>query len=271
LLPIHHGASIARKSSLAKGVKTLAEVLRDGQYRTASFNGGIQLDAIYGLDRGFDRYVSAQPVDARASVLAGDENRMQVGVARALSWLEESDEPFFLFLHSYEIHHPYTPDEKILETVADPYTGDLGNVIEVSFLEAVNRRQKSLGPGDLEHIIGTYDAEPRSVDNALKVFFAELELRGLYDRTMIVITSDHGEEFGEHGSVGWHSHALFDELLRVPLIVKYPESRHAGVVVETQVRVSTLPQPSCPPSGCRFPLHSPARRSTSKSPTEQNT
>jgi arylsulfatase A-like enzyme len=236
LLPIHHGASIARKSSLAKGVKTLAEVLRDGQYRTASFNGGIQLDAIYGLDRGFDRYVSAQPDDARASVLAGDENRMQVGVDRALSWLGESDEPFFLFLHSYEIHHPYTPDEKILDTVADPYTGDLGNVIEVSLLEAVNRQQKSLGPGDLEHIIGAYDAELRSVDNALKVFFAELELRGLYDRTMIVITSDHGEEFGEHGSVGWHSHTLFDELLRVPLIVKYPESRHAGMVVETQVR-----------------------------------
>jgi arylsulfatase A-like enzyme len=87
----------------------------------------------------------------------------------------------------------------------------------------------------LEHIVNPYDAEIRSMDNALEHLLAFLRENSIYDNTMIVFTSDHGEEFGEHGRVGWHSHSLYDELLRVPLIVKFPAQEHAGTRVAAQV------------------------------------
>jgi arylsulfatase A-like enzyme len=74
------------------------------------------------------------------------------------------------------------------------------------------------------------------MDAAFGELLAVLKREGLYDETMIVLTSDHGEEFGERGKVGWHSHTLFDELLHVPLIIKFPESRFAGAVIDRQVR-----------------------------------
>ena len=63
-----------------------------------------------------------------------------------------------------------------------------------------------------------------------------LRQEGLYDNTVIILTSDHGEEFGEHGTFGWHSHTLYDELLKVPLIIKLPNSIYSSVVIEEQTR-----------------------------------
>ena len=81
-----------------------------------------------------------------------------------------------------------------------------------------------------------YDTEIRSVDAALGGLVADLKAAGLYDRTLLIVTSDHGEEFGEHGKMGWHSHTLHDELLRVPLVVKFPGSWRAGATMGAQVR-----------------------------------
>ena len=113
-LPHQNGASIGRASRLTDSSISLAELLQARGYATASFNGGIQLDAVYGLDRGFDVYVSAHPYAARPQALAGPEDRLGHGVNQALAWLDGVGGPFFLFLHSYEIHHPYTPDPEDL-------------------------------------------------------------------------------------------------------------------------------------------------------------
>jgi arylsulfatase A-like enzyme len=74
------------------------------------------------------------------------------------------------------------------------------------------------------------------MDEAFGGLVAELRRLGVYDNSIIVFTSDHGEELGEHGFVGWHSHTLYDELLRVPLIVRFPSARRAGREVEGLVR-----------------------------------
>jgi arylsulfatase A-like enzyme len=74
------------------------------------------------------------------------------------------------------------------------------------------------------------------MDDAFGALIDHLRTTGLYDRTMIVFTSDHGEEFNEHGFVGWHSHSLYDELLKVPLIIKFPGSGDGGTSVPSQVR-----------------------------------
>ena len=236
LLPHHHGASIPRESRLAEDAVTLAEVFAGHGYRTASFNGGIQLDAAYGLDRGFDVYESARSHDALAQSLTGDEDRLRHGVERTIHWLDEADGPFFVFLHSYEIHHPYTPGEEYLRLFETDYAGDLPDHISVELLERINADGQPLPPEDLSHIVHAYDAELRSADEAIGKLVAYLQEKSLYDDTLIVVTSDHGEEFGERGWVGWHAHSLYDELLLVPLIIKFPASRFAGVVDASQAR-----------------------------------
>jgi arylsulfatase A-like enzyme len=236
LLPRHHGASVTRKSRLAAGVPTLAGILNDHGYHTASFNGGIQLDEAYGLDRGFDVYVSAASASAAPQTLADAEYRLRRRVEEAIEWLNEAKSPFFVFLHSYEIHHPYTPDEEYLSVFEGDYAGGLPSHISVEILERINSGEEKITEADAAHIIHTYDAELRSADDAVGRLVSYLRENDLYDDTMIVVTSDHGEEFGERGSYGWHAHTLFDELLLVPLIIKFPDSRFAGVVGRSQAR-----------------------------------
>lgn len=225
LLPHHHGASWDARTPLPLEVRTIAEALSDGGYATAAFTGGGQMDRSFQLDQGFDHW--EQPGRPR---FAGT-------VRAAVPWLEQHAQGrFFLFLHSYEVHHPYEPDPKLLARFDEGYTGDLPDVISVDFLRQVNAGERTIDEADLAHIIATYDAEIRGMDRGVRQLVEELQKLGIYDRTLIVFTSDHGEEFGEHGKVGWHSHTLYDELLRVPLVIKFPRAAYAGTRIARQVR-----------------------------------
>ena len=230
MLPHHHGASWGGKTRLPEQALTLAEVLAAAGYKTAAFTGGGQMDRIFGLDQGFDLY--EQP----------GESRFSGTVARAVEWIDNTPErPFFLFLHSYEVHHPYTPSAANLALMEPAYSGPLPDEISIELLRQINLGEIPFDDADLAHVIATYDAEIRSVDDGLAVLLEALEERSLYQATLIVFTSDHGEEFGEHGVVGWHSHTLFDELLRVPLVFHYPNGAGAGRVDSRQVRLIDLP------------------------------
>ena len=226
LAPPQHGASMRRRRALAPEALTLAEVLREQGLATASFNGGAQLDAAFGVAQGFDLY----------EIGDGPDDPFDVVVDRAVRWLADHGERrFFLFLHTYEVHHPYRPSAEDLAALGLAYEGDLPSSIPLDLLREINSGQRPLAPGDLEFIRRAYDAQIRSVDRALGRLVDELQARALYDRVLLVLTSDHGEEFGEHGVVGHHSHTVFDELLRVPLLVKLPESAHGGRTVDAMV------------------------------------
>jgi len=225
LLPHHHQATWGGKTRLPEAAVTLAETLSKAGYSTAAFTGGGQMDRIFGLDQGFDSYI--QP----------GEERFMGTVRRAIAWLDQApSQPFFLFLHSYEVHHPYEPSAEYLALIEDDYQGELPDEISIDLLREINQKKIDIDLEDLQHIENAYNAEIRSMDDGLGVLVETLRERDLFDKTMIVFTSDHGEEFGEHGIVGWHSHTLYDELLRVPLIVKLPGSESAGARVESQVR-----------------------------------
>ncbi len=245
MLPSHHGALYSTKSALAPEELTLAEVLTANGFAAAGFHGGGQVGAEFGLGQGFDPYVRvAGPFAAT--------------VAAAIAWLDQApSRPFFLFLHTYEVHHPYTPDPALLEIFDHGYAGVLPDRIELG--EHLGRINGTASPrlaidaADLKHIVATYDAEIRSMDAAFGTLVDALDERGLADDTLVVLTSDHGEEFGEHGFVGWHSHSLYDELLRVPLVIRPPGGRVGGGRVAELVRgldisptilaVFGLPQP----------------------------
>jgi len=237
-LPIqHHGASVAAQSALRPGIVTLAELLRRGGFETASFNGGGQLHRSFGLDRGFSVYQSA--TDSSDADIGEDTLSQQV--ERARPWLESvRSRPFFLFLHTYEVHHPYTPSPERLRAMEPSYSGTLPAAISIRLLEKINSGEHVLRPGDLEHIVAAYDAEIASADEGFGELLALLRRLGRYDSSIVVLTSDHGEAFGEHGEVGWHGDALYDEQVRVPLILKLPGARLAGRALETQVRLIDL-------------------------------
>ena len=232
LPPARHGASFANRRALPEELVTLAEALRERGFRTASFNEGGQVAGRWGLAQGFEVYES----------MGRGRDRFDRVVERALEWLDAPatpvDEPFFLFLHSYEVHHPYTPNPEDLARFAPAgYDGWLGDRIEISELRWINQGGVEIDGVDLARIRAAYAAEIASVDRALGRLLDGLRERRLLDRTLIVFTSDHGEEFGEHGTVGWHTHSLYDELLRVPLIVALPGGRWAGERVGRQVRL----------------------------------
>jgi arylsulfatase A-like enzyme len=227
-IPQHHRASHVRYLPLAEDAVTLAEVLAAQGYETVSWNGGGQLDRAFGLAQGFDVYEKGpDPFDW--------------AVGQTETWLAArrsrgEERPFFLFLHTYEAHHPYTPRPEDLEVFDRGYAGYLPKMISVEQLDDINHRRSSMSPEDLEHIIATYDAEIRSVDRGFGRVLEALRQQDLLDQTLIVLTSDHGEEFGEHGLVGWHSHSLYEELLWVPLIFRLPDARFAGQRQDRRVR-----------------------------------
>jgi arylsulfatase A-like enzyme len=233
LLPAHHGACMRYRSAVRPDVPVLAGLLRDAGFVTASFNGGGQLYRTWGLDRGFDVYESYAEVDDEK---LGDDT-FRERLAAATPWMESvREKSFFLFLHTYEVHHPYTPTPERLALMENGYTGRLPGQISIRLLRRINSGKKPLRPGDLEHIVAAYDAEISSADTGFGELVALLRRLGRYDSSLIVLTSDHGEAFGERGRVGWHGDSLYDEQIRIPLIVRLPGGRLRGRTVEPQVR-----------------------------------
>ena len=228
-IPQHHGASHVRFLPLAESAVTLTEVLAAQGFATVSFNSGGQLDRAFGLGQGFEIYEKGP-------------DPFEWAVQQSESWLTAraqrgDDRPFFLFLHTYEVHHPYTPSPQDFALFADPnYRGALPKGISVEWLERLNQRQRRPSPEDLAYIEAAYDGEIRSVDRGFGRLLEILRQRQLLESTVIVVTSDHGEEFEEHGRVGWHSHSLYEELLWVPLIFRLPDARFAGARPLQRVR-----------------------------------
>ena len=225
LYPEHHGAYYGRKTRIPFTLPTIATVLSDVGYRTVSYNGGAQIAPEFGLNAGFDRYVT----------LGGTP--FSVNNDSTFTWIgKNSADSTFFFLHTYEVHYPFTPRYKYLKELGNTYSGPLPRRIEKPLLMEINQGKRHVTQSDIRHIIDTYDAEILSMDDAVNVFIDSLKALGIYDDALIVFTADHGEEFGEHGMYGWHGHTMYDELLHVPLIIKLPRSVAAGTVISKQVR-----------------------------------
>jgi arylsulfatase A-like enzyme len=211
--------SARQTRQLAPKLVTLAEALRDQGYRTAGLFNNPFLHPTRGIDQGFERYAWYQ-------YTAND------GVDEALEWIEEQHgAPFFLFLHLMDPHIPYAPpppfDEKFsgqkLADVAD-YPWTLGDLRARPNPEAYK-----------DILIDMYDGEIAYTDAQIGRFVQALESRGLMDETIVVVHSDHGEEFWEHGGFE-HGHSLHRELLQVPLAIVYPPKIPAGTRVPARVR-----------------------------------
>jgi len=202
---------------------TLAQRLARRGFDTAAFLNVVLIEK---LMRGFGRLETVPPAEDPAEGAAP-----AVG-GYALEWLaEEREAPFFVFLHHYDAHSPYGARPEILRRFLRPYAGPADGTTEQ--LKAVRLGALDFDASDHRHLVDRYDAGIRQLDADLGAFLDAAEARGLLRDTLVVITSDHGEEFGEHGDV-LHGRTLHQELVRVPLIVVGP-GVPAGVRVNTPV------------------------------------
>ncbi len=243
---VNHDVGDARRPtgpSPTAALEMLAETLRRAGFATAAFTGGGYVHPRYGLAQGFDRYASWPD-------RSDDAAELEVGVDRSLEWIaRRSDERFFLFLHTYAVHDPYRPWSPHLGRVAPEHGGTFDQVAIVTdppdpadgFRQrnrfVVRNRvvgQRPVEDVDLPLVRALYDAGVGHADEQVARLLAGLERIGVRERTVVVLTSDHGESLGEHGRVGHVD--LTDEALLVPLVIEVPGGRGAGVRVAEQVR-----------------------------------
>ena len=245
MLPTHHRAHFSFDESIDPAkiegpmflplhpeLPTLPVALKEAGYETAGIIAAPLLGAKFGFGRGFDHYDDRLPVDKGFERDADEVSNL------AIARLNEhrasgGDAPFFLFLNYFDAHSPYQPpapwgNPDVTEEQYDLYGG---------LYNGVNSGTRDLSDDEQRLLLSQYDREIKFMDHEVGRLLDEMKRMGLYDSTMIIITSDHGESFGEHRLLE-HGRALYEELVRVPLIVKYPSwDARNGVVGR---RVSTL-------------------------------
>ncbi len=214
---------VSRLTPISTELPVLAEIYRDAGWTTLGFANAAFLSPLLGLDRGFDVFDHEHAYN-------WDIRRADATVDTALSALDErSGEDVFLLLHLFDAHLDYDPPDGYLE----PFVGARRTPEPpVSMKECLELRladgEAPPSAADLDYIRGVYQGEVAFVDRAVGRLIDGLRDLERWDRTSIVLTSDHGEEFWDHGGFE-HGHTLYDELVRVPLIVRTPATVSAAV------------------------------------------
>ncbi len=216
-LPAEHRAG-ARPSDSSGGkdflpiradLTTIAEALADQGMRTGAVINNAFTHPSFGTARGFQTY----------DHVAGNRKRIRRAdqvVDRALEWLDEyGDSEFFLLLHFFDPHLKYNAPEGFRYRWSEPMADDERH--ELMDLKPLRQKIKAGEEIDWEFLVGAYDEEVAFVDQQVGRLFEALRRRGHLDRSIVLLTADHGEEFRDHGGFE-HGHTLYDEVLRIPMI-----------------------------------------------------
>lgn len=231
---------------------TLAERLSEAGYETVNIFSGPLLHPVFGLSQGFEHNIDCTGIVGetlhalQTGVRMDNENVRQASVsvvtsptlhASARNWLEENEKsPFFIFIHMWDPHYFYIPPPPFDELFDRDYGGTMdGRMFFAGGLTPEMPR------ADLEHVLALYDGEIAWTDHFIGRILADLRRLGLEESTVVMLLSDHGEEFYEHGLRG-HRLALFEESIRIPLIVRWPGRVPAGLRLPDQASmIDVLP------------------------------
>jgi arylsulfatase A-like enzyme/Flp pilus assembly protein TadD len=193
MTPLFHGVHENSKAKVPGDCLTIAEHLKAQGYATAAFIAAFPLNARFGLNKGFDVYDDRLPYKP-PQLGTSPERRAQDVVAAAMAWISARKGKWFCWIHLWDPHTPYAPPEPFqTEYRNDPYSG-----------------------------------EAAYVDAELRVLFEGLQSREIMEKTLIVITADHGESLGEHGELT-HSYFAYNSTIHVPLIISGPGVRPSRV------------------------------------------
>jgi arylsulfatase A-like enzyme len=207
LLPFEHGVN-HRRHRLADSFTTIAEALGNAGYATAAFAMNPYLNEGSGLQQGFDHFDLS-------------DDRPDEVIGRAISWLDQtrSGSPFLLYVHTVEPHDPYSPPDEFRRKFAPGVEDrEIGTAEHIKLL---GKRKQARTDEVVAAIRSLYDAEVAYCDRQFGNLMQELRELDLFDDTLIIFVSDHGEAFYEHGAMG-HGWDLYKEVVEVPLIVRPP-------------------------------------------------
>jgi arylsulfatase A-like enzyme len=235
---------------LSPQIPLLAEILQQAGYRTGGVTEGGYMKGSYGFSRGFDSFSDTwRPWGKGRSRVK--QRRLEDTLAQGLDFLRTvpAGQRFFLFLHTYVVHAPYDPpapfDTVYWDAPRPPVFAPTG-----PGLARFNQVGGSLPRHAVDYFRALYDGEIRYADDRLRAFFSRLDEMGLSDDLTVIVMSDHGEEFLEHG--GLEHFQLYRETIHVPLIVVYPRLR-AGRRVAEPVELVDLTPTICSLTGIPCP------------------
>lgn len=215
LLPWQHNA-FTDDARVPDSVELLPELLRERGYYTGAFIANGYVSDKFGFKQGWSTY--------RNYIREGRRTIAQEVAKDVVEWLDSrpKDKPFFMYMHTIDPHVPYKPPKSFLDLYdPKPYAGPVDFSKTNELLEKIKIGSLKLNERDKVRLEALYDGEISYHDVHFAATLRALEERGLEKETAIVVTSDHGEEFWDHGSVG-HGHSVYDELLHVPMIVRIP-------------------------------------------------
>lgn len=221
---------------MSPNLLTLADIMRNNDYLCAAFTGGGYLSCKYGFSKGFDIY---QEIIKNGDISVRFDEAESLS-RRAAEWLDENHyKSFFLFLHTYQPHAPYENNSDIGKIFLAK-NAKWQKIRGKDVFRGRSRKQTVYSKKEIENIIALYDGEIRYTDECLiKPMIDKIKELNIYDKTMIIITSDHGEEFYEHKN--WlHGLTLYNESIKIPLIVKLPDSSYKGKKLPQSVRITDI-------------------------------
>ena len=234
LSPTTHGVRTG-DSRLPAGATPLSETLRDAGFETAAFVSSVLIIERLGFDRGWSlfRNFSTEDLPTVAEPVFRD----------AGEWIEQhARERFFVYVHTIDPHAPYAPPDEYLRLYdSADYAGPIVPAATARLVDAAQRNPfaTTFAPRDRERLEALYDGEISYHDHHLGELIARLERIGVLDETLFVLVADHGEELGDHASWG-HGHTVYQELLRVPLVMRFPGAIRAGQRVDATVSAMDL-------------------------------
>ena len=268
--PSWHGAHVRKPGGFGQALgaqfDTMAEILAREGYQTAAVVANTAyLNSAWGMDQGFQVYSEVVPLVFLQGT-SRDAYLLRFGVARLLDYFtntshfyrvnrtaaeistdaraivssaNQSNKPFFLFVNYMDAHEPYLPpagfDRAFAGKMHDPGTPRNGEL-----LNKVLAGQRELSERVKRHVVSQYDGSIAYVDQELATLVAHLRDLRLFENTLIIVTSDHGEAFGEHGLFD-HGVSVYADQVHVPLLIKYPARRASDTIEATVSHVDLLP------------------------------
>jgi len=232
--PVHQArGKKTRLTPISPDVPTGAQLLSAAGVRTLAFTNAAFVNPLLGLTRGFE-------LESHHHAYNQDIRRADATIDAALVELAKDDgRPTFCLVHLFDPHLDYDPPGEF----ARRYTEDISDARRPLRWEDCSKvlpgQPENVTPEHAARVRAAYDAEIAFVDAQIGRFVVELARRGDRARTTIVVTADHGEEFWEHGAFE-HGHSLYDELVRVPLIIASGDDQRHASVVDTPVRTLDL-------------------------------
>ncbi|MCA9575036.1 MAG: sulfatase-like hydrolase/transferase [Sandaracinaceae bacterium] len=236
LYPMTHGQK-TESSSLSPDAVLLSEHLKEQGFRTGSFLANGYVSDRFGFNQGWDHYTNY----IRENKSTEAENVF----SEAATWIEQNrGERFFAYIQTIDPHVPYDPPEEYLRRYdARPnYAGQVRARMTPDLLVGAKRNPPTVtfDESDRRRLEALHDAEITQHDHFFGRFLARLEELGLTEDTLVVVVSDHGEEFNDHGSYG-HGHSVYQELLHVPLMFRLPGRIPTNTRVGTAVSTLNIP------------------------------